>query len=239
MVYKEVSAMVAKNIIRILLTVAIVAVAFQTNASAETITFTGSFGPTASPFDMTYTFAGFDPTLGTLTEVILHADESLTTTGSITNLSDDTGSWHVLTGASVHVDFTNSLGASGVGTPPVVPTKSLTISTIDPNTAFLVNLSTADLNDFVANASSVPDIALFFVAPTITGNLHASADSSVSPPNSGDAFSSSLTSSVSGKFSVTYVYTPVPEPASGQMIGVGLVGLIAITFKARRKRSCA
>src|SRR5262245_52901224 len=147
--------MAARSIIRVLLMTVVVGIAFQKHASADTISFTASFGPTASPFDNTYTFAGFDPAIGSLNTVFLHADESVTTTGSITNLSQYTGPWQVQLDGSLKALFTNSAGSSGLGTPPVVPFKLVTIPSIDPNTTQFVNLSTADLNDIGLDANLV------------------------------------------------------------------------------------
>jgi len=235
--------MAARSIIRVLLMTAIVGVAFQKHASADTISYTASFGPTASPFNMTYTFAGFDPTLGTLNSVSLYADESMTTTGSITNLSQYTGPWQIQLDGGVHVLFTNAAGVSGIGSPPVVPAKFVTVPSIDPNTPYVANISTADLNSVVLDANLVlvgESVAQFFEAGPISGNLNAGGVSQISVPD-GVTYSSSLTTSISGSFSVIYNYTPtsVPEPASGQMIAMGLTGLIAITRKTRRRHSGA
>jgi len=80
--------------------------------------------------------AGFDPSLGTLNEVFLFADESVTTTGSITNLSQETGPWQIQLDGSIKAQFTNAAGDSGVGTPPVPPVQIFTIPSIDPNPSY-------------------------------------------------------------------------------------------------------
>lgn len=55
-----------RSIIRLLLVTALVSGAFENHASAESISFNVTFGPTTSPFDTTYVLGGFDPSLDTL-----------------------------------------------------------------------------------------------------------------------------------------------------------------------------
>jgi hypothetical protein len=231
----EVSGMAAKSIIRVLLMIAVVGVAFQKHASADALTFTTSFGPTASPFDVTYIFSGFDPTLGSLNMVFLDAEESVTTIGSISNLSQYTGPWGINLSGELTTQFTNSAGSSGISTPTVVPFGNATIPFIDPNTTYLVNVSTSDVND------SVETSAQFFEAGPISANLHAAGGSGISIPDNSVVYSSLLTTLVSGSVSVTYDYTPapIPEPGSARMTAIGLAGLIAITRKTKRRRSFA
>jgi hypothetical protein len=230
--------MAVKSIIRVLLMTAVVGGAFENHALADSISFKVTFGPTTSPFDMTYVFEGFDSRLGTLNDVEVSADETVTLSGSITNLSQyDAGPWGGFAGGGLTVKFANSAGLS-INTPPVVPTGPLRFPFpfIPPNTTYLVDASQADVNgvDFTGTFQQA------FEGGPVTATLQAAGSAGLSPPPD-VAFSSSLTTSISGDFSVVYDYTPTPapEPASGQMIAIGLAGLIAITRKTRRRRSRA
>jgi hypothetical protein len=214
-----------RSIMRVLFVTAVVGGALEQHASADSVSFRATFGPTASPVNMTYVFDGFDPSLGTLNFVVVHADQSITATGSITNLSQYTGPWTVTVGGSTTVVFTNSAGFS-LRSPFVGPIRPLPIPFIAPNTTyFIAPFGDNDVND----ARLTPDLAQVFEGGLVTAALQAGASTSVGSPNVD--FSSSFTTSTSGSFSVVYNYTPttISEPDSLPMIAIALAGLIGIT----------
>jgi hypothetical protein len=194
------SAIAARRLIRVLLMAAMAGVAFQEQASADTISFTASVAPAASPIDRTYVFAGFDPAFGTLTRVSLFANEFITTTGSITNLSDYAGDWDVILYGSIRATFTNSAGSSGLVTPPVPPIKRYTIASIAPGSTELVNVSTNDANangfDPTVLISETETVAEFIQADLITATLHADGYAEIVVPETA-TYSSSLSTLIS------------------------------------------
>jgi len=211
---------------------AVVAVAFENHALAESITFSVTVAPAAQPYTETYVLDGFDPSLGTLDDVRIHADDTVTASGSITNsTSQDAGPSHLRIEGFMKAIFTNSAGFSA-GTPPLDALQTFQIPAISSNTTYTIDpaLSTFDLNDELLTPGNFVDMVQTFEGGPLNATLNAFGSLTL-PPD----MDSAVTMSIGGDFSVTYDYTPAPESSTLLMVAIGLAGLMGIAHKKRYK----
>ena len=174
----------------------------------------------------TLSFQQFDPSLGTLNLVTIDLNASLSTIITITNASGSSSNGFGITQVELTVDdagnnlnnpaitltsptFSYSLGAGG-STTSLALTQNGTSHDVYINPLVIAEFT--GTGTFALNAS------------TFTQTLLANTG--------GNTFASQVTDADLGG-SVTYDYSPVPEPATIAMLSLGFVGM----FRRRRKLS--
>ncbi len=197
---------------------ATVSLAGTTHANTQTFSF--NVLEQTLPFTESFTLPGFDPALGTLTEVEVIADASVTATVDVLNV---TGTDQEITNAiaAIPIEVTGPAGlvidqtlTSGpfsgtalansttmLGTGTITGSESATFT--DP-TALLAFTTNGDL-DFTFSADS----GLFSGTGT---------PGSVFFGGSGES---------GGTVTVVYTFIPIPEPSSLVLVGLGGVALLA------------
>lgn len=185
----------------------------------------------------------FDPSLGTLTSVVVTFTGSESSTLTVGNISGQIGSPNNSSGtASTNTTFDISSGSMGLTMP------TLTVSTGYPfaNLPYVsgsntitgatgsgsasttpYDVPTAQIGDFVGTGN----VSFPASTSTVTGIMYSPQDAVTYALATGDP-SASLTATV------TYNYTPVgvPEPSSLAMVCAGFAGLIGFIWRKRTAR---
>jgi len=191
--------------------------------------------PTANT-DWTTTFSlpQFDPSQGTLNEVIITVDSTMNTQLTVQNNGPSPDSGHAFTEIEFFVDD-SGLNLNGAGNP------ALTYNS--PNFNF-DNLASGDsvtsgiLSGHGTSVGSSP-----YTSPTVlseftgtgTISLNGSTETTTVTATSGANTSANQSTTADGNVSVTYDYTvPTPEPTTLGLIALG--GGVACFFRRRQSR---
>lgn len=200
------------------------AAAAASQASAATVFKTATFGPTATDYTTSFTVAGFDTTLGTLTGATVALSVSASVGGSVTNNTNTTQSFDVSTNTRVRLSsagltFGTTTGLFTGLTANLSASQSYTV--VAPGgTAMYGTFALAD----VAGASSATPLSAFAPGP-VTFTVATLSGTTIS--GGGNNIGANITSNAKGTVTVVYTYTAatVPEPASIALVGMTLVGL--------------
>jgi hypothetical protein len=199
--------------------------------------FAATDGPytTSTPIPSTTTdwvsslaFQQFNPALGTLTAVEVDLHGSFDSTITVTNTSADPSSGT----ARTDVQFTAQDGGLNLAPTPQIDLLSGTYAYSLPGggnvTSPLISTSTSSGSTYTA----APILAEFTGVGTFA--LGASTFTQTVLSNTGGNTTASQVTSAALTGSVTYFYTPVPEPSTVALLGLGMASVLAF---ARRRRS--
>lgn len=221
------------------------------NAFAGIISQEVSFGQQGSTTDVpigslnqVLSISAFDTTLGTLTDVNITVSAQMDNDGSSQNQSIADGradigifvyqNWQVTTNVAIDHVFR----AASFGLPFLIdssaPLGTFNLVTGTSSDTFTYNLSTGELNAVLQGV----DISAFTLGNDIDFNFTGFVQTNIT--NNVDSgtgyFLNSFQTGSWGKVSVEYVYeeeglTPIPEPSTLAILGLGLMGLCS-----RRKK---
>jgi hypothetical protein len=194
-------------------------------AWAATITQTQTFGPAPTPWTHTFSFAGFDTSLGTLTQVSEMLTEQLAGTVTFVNESGTETTF-------VFGNLTNTGKKS-------LPGLSISVANTS-NSVFAGPLGPGMSSGPLAFAGTASDslaitsgLSIYEVATVLGNATDTSTNSFASAPGP-----ATVTVNSTGEITdvLVYTYTPlssIPEPGTLAMLSGGLVGAF-VAYKRRR-----
>jgi hypothetical protein len=204
-------------------------------AQAATISFVDSYGPVAVPFGAAdlATLSQFDPSLGTLTKVTLTLDAS-TSAGTIRFDNEALIATDATLGIGAEVTAIGLAGITAIAVP--LQTNSVVNLAADNDgaadfigtDAFGVTGGSgfdSDFDELTAGLAPYIGLGSFNVTVSAVVETFLSTTGGFGPidPVPGNTF---------GNVTVTYEYTPIPEPSTAVLVGFCLVGAVAV---ARRR----
>ncbi len=191
-------------------------------ASAGTVTQTLTFGPTATNFSHTFSFAGFNPALGTLVKVTDTITETLSGTVDVTNTGSSTAT------------FTAFLTNTAKKTFP-----GLVVSSISVSNAATGSLGAGDSSGTLTltgtstnSGSTTSGLAAYLVTPLLVVATDKGALSLSS--STGDATAAFTDTGTITDVLVYTFTTKIPEPGALVLLGGGLTFLGFTRWRKRR-----
>jgi hypothetical protein len=197
---------------------------------AATISYSDPIPSSSSPTAGTFTLPEFNPAMGTLTGVEIDFDVHYQAIIQVYNVSGSPQS--VGAYSSTPLDMTTP---SGLQSDMFTAVYGTSLSPISETVGLGVNTYNGPITETtVPFTESAPNLGLYVGLGTNNYSLSYEPSTSGGSPSGGVIFYGGGASSY-GTATVNFTYTPVPEPTSVVLFGLGTMGLIWAAIRRRQK----